>query len=96
MKELTKDDYEYINDIRKSIKTRGKDRGDITTQEQARAYISSVIRMLFGVGALMGVGTKRIYNQKNKKTIKDSRIKLYDYDKDFFALHSRLAEFRDE
>jgi hypothetical protein len=89
MKELTKDDYEYINDIKKSIKTRGNDKGDISTPEQTRAYICSIARALFGEGCLINTGqTRTTKNGKDKKT------KIYDYNKPFFMLHEKISSYR--
>jgi hypothetical protein len=93
-KDMDADDYKFINDIRKSIKTRGKDRGDITTQEQARAYISSVYLALFGSDSLYEVGELRTRKQKDKKQTINKVIKLYDYDTKFIKNTATLAEFR--
>lgn len=94
MKELTKDDYEYINDIKKSIKTRGNDKGYISTPEQTRAYICSIYRALFGEDCLKNTGVKRERKQKDKQQTKNKTTKLYDYDKAFFMLHEKISSYR--
>ena len=90
MKELTAEDYKYINDIKKSIRTQGKDRGDLRDPQTVRGYICSVIRALFGEGALVEIGITR----EVIKGGKDKRTKIYDHYADFYINHEMLSTFR--
>ncbi len=94
MKELTAEDYKYINDIKKSIRTRGKDTGDLRDPQTTRGYICSVIRALFGEGSLVEIGEVRTRKQKDKKQIINKVVKLYDHYADFYKNHEMISTFR--